>query len=250
MVRNILDCTMDHTYSGLPDLVAIKFRSKKDTTTVVTNTEDNSLIINGTFKTPMTKTPCTFGCMRLDVLQSCLKFDLFSDEKNGKLEFQYKNDIPYSLIFKSDYGHSAEYRLTPESKIEEVVQFDHIDFDDWSIVTDVHDMLYNHFKQVSVSFAKTDGKFYIKNGNDGYLYFVVGGYGADGMEFPVLECNSRWNSSFRWPIKNFNSVMRQCAGASRIEISLAEKMGLMKLEPFYDDGSKWQYYLMAAKSDE
>lgn len=249
--RETLDNILNHTYGSLKNLNAIKINAKEDEVLVSSYTEDKGIIVNGTISSGLTKKPAIFGCMRLDVLQSCLTFDLFKQEEDGDLSIKYQNDVPVSLVFDSAYGHSAEYRLTSESIIENHVDIDHIVDIPWDIDTEVHQILYEQFRKVSVSFAKSNNnRFSIKSGGDGYLYFVVGGGGSDSMEFPVLESKAKWNSSFKWSIENFNAIMRICSSYEKTKISITEKYGMIKLEPVTEDDYQWQYYIQATKSSD
>jgi len=242
---------MKHTYQSLRDIKAIKINSKEDETLISCHTDDRGVLVNGCINQPILKSPAIFGCMRLDVLSSCLSFDLFS-EPEGSLKLDYQSDIPSSLIFSSDYGHSAKYRLSNETIIESHVEIDHLSDIPWSVDTTIHKILYEQFKKVSSAFSKSDNnKFSIKDKGDGYLYFCVGGSGgSDMMEFPVLETNAKWESSFRWSIDNFNLVMKICSMYDTVNLSISEKYGLIKIEPEVDNNCSWQYYLQATRSNE
>jgi len=243
---------MRHTYQALRNINAVKINSKSNKTLISAHTDDRGILVNGTIDNSITKNPTIFGCMRLDVLSSCLSFDLFKENEDGGLEMEYSSDAPTSLIFNSEYGHSAKYRLSNEVIIESHVEIDHISDIEWDISTPIHMVLYEQFRKVSSAFSKSDNsKFSIKDKGDGYLYFCVGvETGSDNMEFPVLECNGKWDSSYRWSIDNFNLVMKICSFYDEVILSISEKYGLIKVEPKTNDDYSWQYYLQASRSND
>lgn len=246
MLKDTLNTVLSQTYRGVSNINAIKLNCDNKKTKIVTVTEDHSLIVNGQIGVGLVDKPVTIGCMRLNILQSCLNFELFDESTR----FKYKEDIPYSIEFLSEYGHSAEYRLTLANKINELIEFDFLDEIAWDISSPIDSELYLPFRQVSSAFAKNENRFYVKNKDDGFLYFVVGGYGMDSMEFPVLKANGKWASSFKWSIDNFNSVMNICSTAESINVNINEATGLMNISPQYKNGDTWEYYLMAKVSNE
>ena len=115
---------IEHTHAlGVIDLV--KIIGTEEETQLASYAEDKSVVVTGTFKTPISDFVGTFGMPNLSKLKTILSFDDYDDKAKICVERQERDgeQVPAFIHFETAIGDFVnDYRLTTKAMIEDKVK--------------------------------------------------------------------------------------------------------------------------------
>jgi hypothetical protein len=120
MKDNLQDLIQYTNGLGVIELVKISGTDKQ--TSIAALAEDKSVVVEGTFKTPIADFIGTFGMPNLGKLKTILGFDDY--DENAKINVtRNKDDVPSAVHFETKNGDFVnDYRLMSKAIVEEKVK--------------------------------------------------------------------------------------------------------------------------------
>lgn len=123
-MKDNLQDLIQHTY-GLGCVDLIKVTGTDSETQINAIAEDKSVVVSGTFKTPLADFIGTFGMPNLAKLKTILSFDDYDDQAKIHVTKTNKDgvDVPATIHFETKTGDFVnDYRLMSKTIIEEKVK--------------------------------------------------------------------------------------------------------------------------------
>ena len=123
-MKDNLQDLIQHTY-GLGCVDLIKVTGTETETQIAAIAEDKSVVVSGTFKTPLADFIGTFGMPNLAKLKTILSFDDYDDQAKINVTKSNKDgvDVPTTIHFETKTGDFVnDYRLMSKTIIEEKVK--------------------------------------------------------------------------------------------------------------------------------
>lgn len=123
-MKDNLQDLIQHTY-GLGCVDLIKVTGTDTETQIAAIAEDKSVVVSGTFKTPLADFIGTFGMPNLAKLKTILSFDDYDDQAKINVTKSNKDgvDVPTTIHFETKTGDFVnDYRLMSKTIIEEKVK--------------------------------------------------------------------------------------------------------------------------------
>ena len=123
-MKDYLKDLIDHTY-GLGDIELIKVTGTATETTINAVAENKSVIVSGTFKTPIAEFIGVFGMPNLGKLKTIIGFDEYDDKAIINVASTQRDGVavPSTIHFETGSGDFVnDYRLMFKSVVEEKVK--------------------------------------------------------------------------------------------------------------------------------
>jgi len=123
-MKDYLKDLIDHTY-GLGVIELIKVSGTDKETTINAIAEDKSVIVSGTFKSPIIDFVGVFGMPNLSKLKTIIGFDEYDSEAKINVTTTQRDgvDVPATIHFETKNGDFInDYRLMNKTIVEEKVK--------------------------------------------------------------------------------------------------------------------------------
>jgi hypothetical protein len=123
-MKDYLKDLIDHTY-GLGVIELIKVSGTDTETTINAIAEDKSVIVSGTFKSPIIDFVGVFGMPNLSKLKTIIGFDEYDSEAKINVTTAQRDgvDVPATIHFETKNGDFInDYRLMNKTIVEEKVK--------------------------------------------------------------------------------------------------------------------------------
>lgn len=203
MKDNLLDL-IQHTH-GLGVVELVKVTGTQQETKIAALAEDKSVIVFGTFKTPITDCIGIFGMPNLSKLKTILSFTDYDDTSN--ITTTLKDGIPSAIHFETKSGDFVnDYRLMAKVIIEDKVKDVTFNGATWNVeFIPTTAGIQRLKKQASANSEELN--FTTKtDGTDLKIYF--GDPSTHSGNF-VFQSNITGNltKSWNWPVKVFLAIM-------------------------------------------
>jgi hypothetical protein len=196
---------IQHTY-GLGVVELVKIEGSDTETKVAAYAEDKSVIVTGTFKTPIDGFQGVFGMPNLSKLKTILSFDDYDDKAIINVT---RNDdgIPSAIHFETSTGDFVnDYRLMSKVVVEDKVKTVTFKGASWDVefeptVAGVMRLK----KQASANSEEINFKTKTDN-NDLKIYFGDPSTHSGNFVFQS-DVTGTLNKAWNWPVKVFLAIM-------------------------------------------
>ena len=240
-MKDNLQDLIQYTF-GLSNIDLIKVTGTDKQTLISAVAEDKTLIIEGTFHTPLADFIGVFGMPNLGKLKTILSFgDIY--DSNAKINVERNNeDAPTNIHFETKTGNFvSDYRLMAKSIVEEKVKNVTFRGATWDVTFEpsIEGITYLK-KQALVNNEETT--FVTKTeGTNLRVYF---GDASTHSGNAVFQSNIKGSlkRSWQWPVKVFLSIM-DLPGNKTVNIS---DSGVAEIT--VDSGLSTYRYLLPAQS--
>lgn len=232
---------IQHT-NGLGVVELVKVDGTATETKISALAEDKSVIVFGTFKTPISDFAGTFGMPNLSKLKTILSFDDYGE--NATINVNRENregvDVPAAIHFETNAGDFVnDYRLMAKSVVEDKVKAVTFKGATWDVTFEPTVAgIMRLKKQASANSEELNFKTKTENG-DLKIYFGDPSTHSGNFVFqPGVSGNL--TRPWQWPVKVFLAIM-DLPGDKTVRISDAGAA-----EITVDSGiATWQYLLPA-----
>lgn len=240
-MKDYLQDLIQHTY-GLGVVELVKIDGTETETTVSALSEDKTVIVTGTFKTPIADFIGTFGMPNLSKLKTILSFDDYDDTSTINVGRGTKEDpdAPARIHFETKTGDFVnDYRLMAKSIVEDKIKKVTFNGASWDVKFEPTVAGVMRLKK-QASVHSEDMNFKIKTDN-GNLVVYFGDVSSHSGNF-VLQAGVTGNltRSWNWPVKVFLAIM-DLPGDKTVSIS-DQGVALIVVE---NTISTYHYYLPA-----
>lgn len=242
MKDNLKDL-IDHTY-GLGVIELIKVTGTDTETTINAIAEDKSVIVSGTFKTPISEFAGVFGMPNLSKLKTIIGFDEY--DEHAKINVTTTNrdgvDVPTAIHFETKNGDFInDYRLMNKTIVEEKVRSVAFKGAAWGVEFEPTVAGIQRLKK-QASANSEEANFTTKTDNgDLKIYFGDPSTHSGNFVFQAGVSGSL-TKTWLWPVKQFISIMDQ-VGDKTVRISDAGAT-----EITVDSGIATYRYLLPAQA--
>jgi hypothetical protein len=232
---------IQHT-NGLGVVELVKVDGTATETKISALAEDKSVIVFGTFKTPISDFAGTFGMPNLSKLKTILRFDDYGADATINVNRENKDgvDVPSSIHFETNAGDFVnDYRLMGKNVVEDKVQAVTFKGATWDVEFEPSVAgIMRLKKQASANSEELNFKTKTENG-DLKIYFGDPSTHSGNFVFqPGVSGNL--TRPWQWPVKVFLAIM-DLPGDKTVRISDAGAA-----EITVDSGlAIWQYLLPA-----
>lgn len=232
---------IQHT-NGLGVVELVKVDGTATETKISALAEDKSVIVFGTFKTPISDFTGTFGMPNLSKLKTILSFDDYGADATINVNRENKDgvDVPASIHFETNAGDFVnDYRLMGKNVVEDKVQAVTFKGATWDVEFEPSVAgIMRLKKQASANSEELNFKTKTENG-DLKIYFGDPSTHSGNFVFqPGVSGNL--TRPWQWPVKVFLAIM-DLPGDKTVRISDAGAA-----EITVDSGlAIWQYLLPA-----
>jgi hypothetical protein len=204
-MKDNLQDLIQHTHGlGVIDLIRVNGTDKE--TQIIAVSEDKSVVVMGTTKTPMPDFIGTFGMPNLGKLKTILGFDDY-DEHAVINVTRNKDDVPTAVHFETKVGDFVnDYRLMSKSIIEEKVKDVKFKGAKWDVEFEPTVAGIQRFKKQASANSEED-KFTCKTDkNDLRIYFGEPSTHSGNFVFHP-GVSGALNRPWMWPVKVFQAIM-------------------------------------------
>lgn len=216
-MKDYLQDLIQYTHGlGVIDLLKVNGNDKQ--TTVSAISDDKSVIIEGTFKTPIAEFIGTFGMPNLVKLKTILSLKDIYDEKAEISVTRNKDDAPTNILFTSKTIRSGDnYRLMAKAIVDEKIKDFKFKGATWNVefeptvagITVLKQKAQIHNEEKNFT-AKTDK-------NDLMIYF--GDPSTHNGDFAFhTGISGTLSRPWQWPVKEFLAIM-DLPGTKTVRIS-------------------------------
>lgn len=242
MKDNLKDL-IDHTY-GLGCIELIKVTGTDQETQINAIAEDKTVIVSGTFKSPMADFIGTFGMPNLSKLKTIIGFDEYDATANVYVTRVNKDgvDTPEYIHFQTATGDFLnDYRLMGKNIVEEKVKQVSFKGAAWGVEFQPTVAGIQRLKK-QASANSEEENFTIKtDGSDLKIYFGDPSTHSGNFVFQA-GITGQLTKTYMWPVKQFISIM-DLVGDKTVRISDAGAT-----EVVVDSGTATYRYLIPAKT--
>jgi hypothetical protein len=207
MKDNLLDL-IQHT-QGLGVIELVKVEGSDTETKISAYSDDKTVIVTGTFKTPIDGFQGTFGMPNLSKLKTILSFDDYDDTSviNVTKENRDGADVPAAIHFETKVGDFVnDYRLMLKNVVEDKIKNVTFKGASWDVefeptVAGVMRLK----KQASANSEELNFKTKTDNG-DLKIYF--GDHSTHSGNFVFhSDVTGNLTKAWNWPVKVFLAIM-------------------------------------------
>ncbi len=242
MKDNLKDL-IEHTY-GLGNIDLIKVTGTDKETQINAIAEDKSVIVSGTFKSPISDFIGVFGMPNLGKLKTIIGFEEYDSEAKINVTKQTNNgvDVPSAIHFETKNGDFInDYRLMNKTIAEEKVKSVTFKGAAWGVEFEptVAGIL-RLKKQASANSEEQNFTIKTENG-DLKIYFGDPSTHSGNFVFHTGVTGSL-SKTWMWPVKQFQAIM-DLVGDKTVRISDAGAA-----EVTVDSGTATYRYLLPAQA--
>lgn len=232
---------IQHT-SGLGVIELVKVNGTANETKVAAVADDRTVVVYGTFKTPIAGFDGTFGLPNLSKLKTILSFDDYGEDSSINITREIKDgeDVPASIHFETaNKDFVNDYRLMGKKAVEDRVPVVTFKGANWNVEFEPTVAgIMRLKKQASANSEELNFRTKTENG-DLKIYFGDPGTHSGNFVFHqgVTGALSR---PWQWPVKVFLAIM-DLPGDKVVRIA---DDGVVEIT--FDSGlATWQYMLPA-----
>lgn len=232
---------IQHT-NGLGVVELVKVNGTQNETKISAVADDRTVIVNGTFKTPISEFEGVFGMPNLSKLKTILSFDDYDDKAIIKLNRENKDgeDVPAAIHFETAANDFVnDYRLMAKNTVEDRVRAVTFKGATWNVEFEPTVAgIMRLKKQAQANSEETNFKTKTENG-DLKVYFGDPSTHSGNFVFHAGVAGSLARP-WQWPVKVFLSIM-DLPGDKIVRIA---DEGVVEIT--VDSGlATWQYLLPA-----
>lgn len=218
-MKDYLKDLIDHTH-GLGNIDLIKVTGTDKETTINAIAEDKSVIVSGTFKTPLAEFAGVFGMPNLSKLKTIIGFDEYDAAAKINVVLSQRDgvDVPSTIHFETKTGDFVnDYRLMNKSIVEEKVKSVLFKGTTWGVEFEPTIAGIQRLKkQASANSEEQNFTTKVENG-DLKIYFGDPSTHSGNFVFHAGVTgvlSKQWN----WPVKQFLGIM-DLVGDKTVRIS-------------------------------
>jgi hypothetical protein len=218
MKDNLLDL-IQHTHGlGVIDLAKVV---GTDTETQITAiAEDKSVVVTGTFNTPLADFIGTFGMPNLSKLKTIVSFDDYDERATINVTRSNKNgeDIPSAIHFETKTGDFVnDYRLMSKSIVEDKVRNFTFKGASWNV--EFEPAVANIQRLKRQASANSEEQNFTTKTDNGDLRIYFGDPSTHSGNFVFHQgVSGTLSKAWNWPVKVFMSIM-DLPGSKTVRIS-------------------------------
>ena len=240
MKDNLLDL-IQHT-NGLGVVELVKINGTQDETKVSAVADDRTVIVYGTFKTPLPEFEGTFGMPNLCKLKTILSFDDYGEDATIKLNRETRDgvDVPSAIHFETKVGDFVnDYRLMAKNTVEDRVPVVTFKGANWNVEFEPTVAgIMRLKKQASANSEELNFKTKTENGDLKVYFGDPSTHSGNFVFHPGVSGNL--SRPWQWPVKVFLAIM-DLPGDKTVRIA---DEGVVEIT--VDSGlATWQYMLPA-----
>lgn len=232
---------------GLGFIEMMKIESDSTETKIAAITDDKSVVISGTLKSPLTELDGTVGFSRMAVLNGYLKYPKFTEDGSSiTIETTQRDgaDIPAEIRFASDDGHESSYRFMHKDVVEEQVKVPSFNGATWDVVITANDSIMKDLSYFNSVLGAFEPRFLAKTDSNGDLNFYIGSGPTDRATVPIAKgVNGTLTGNLTWPLVETLAILKLAGKAEDCTLSFNAR-GMLKIEMETVAGT-YEYYLTA-----
>ena len=242
-MKDYLKDLIDHTY-GLGCIELIKITGTATETQINAIAEDKSVIVSGSFKTPISDFIGTFGMPNLSKLKTIVGFEEYDEESKINVVTTNVNgvDIPSTIHFETkDKSFVNDYRLMSQTIVEEKIKSVLFKGATWNV--EFQPAVAGIMRLKKQASANSEEKHFTTktDGSDLKIYFGDPSTHSGNFVFQP-SVTGTLSKSWMWPVKEFISIM-DLVGDKTVRISDAGAT-----EITVDSGIATYRYLLPAQA--
>lgn len=207
MKDNLLDL-IEHTY-GLGVIELIKVVGTDKETQISAVAEDKTVIVNGTFKTPVPDFAGTFGMPNLGKLKTILGFDDYDDNAKISVTTSDRNGetVPSTIHFETKVGDFVnDYRLMAKSIIDEKVKNVTFKGANWNV--EFEPTIAGIMRLKKQAQANSEEQHFTTKTDKGDLKIYFGDHSTHSGNFVFHpQVSGTLSRAWMWPVKVFLAIM-------------------------------------------
>jgi len=242
-MKDYLKDLIDHTY-GLGVIELIKVSGTDTETTINAIAEDKSVIVSGTFKSPIADFVGIFGMPNLSKLKTIIGFDEYDEHAKINVTTTQRDgvDVPATIHFETKNGDFInDYRLMNKTIVEEKVKSVMFKGVAWGVEFEPSTAgILRLKKQAS---ANSEEQNFTTKTDNGDLKIYFGDPSTHSGNFVFQPgITGTLTKTWMWPVKQFISIM-DLVGDKTVRISDAGAA-----EVTVDSGIATYRYLLPAQA--
>jgi hypothetical protein len=242
-MKDYLKDLIDHTY-GLGVIELIKVSGTDTETTINAIAEDKSVIVSGTFKSPIADFVGIFGMPNLSKLKTIIGFDEYDEHAKINVTTAQRDgvDVPATIHFETKNGDFInDYRLMNKTIVEEKVKSVMFKGAAWGVEFEPSTAgILRLKKQAS---ANSEEQNFTTKTDNGDLKIYFGDPSTHSGNFVFQPgITGTLTKTWMWPVKQFISIM-DLVGDKTVRISDAGAA-----EVTVDSGIATYRYLLPAQA--
>jgi hypothetical protein len=242
-MKDYLKDLIDHTY-GLGVIELIKVSGTDTETTINAIAEDKSVIVSGTFKSPIADFVGIFGMPNLSKLKTIIGFDEYDEHAKINVTTVQRDgvDVPATIHFETKNGDFInDYRLMNKTIVEEKVKSVMFKGAAWGVEFEPSTAgILRLKKQAS---ANSEEQNFTTKTDNGDLKIYFGDPSTHSGNFVFQPgITGTLTKTWMWPVKQFISIM-DLVGDKTVRISDAGAA-----EVTVDSGIATYRYLLPAQA--
>jgi hypothetical protein len=207
-MKDYLKDLIDHTY-GLGCIELIKVTGTDTETQINAMSEDRSVIVSGTFATPIAEFVGVFGMPNLSKLKTIISFDEYSTDAQINMVTTKINDVevPSTIHFETkDKSFVNDYRLMSQTIVEEKVRAVSFKGATWNVEFEPSISGIQRLKKQAT--ANSEERYFTTktDGTDLKIYFGDPSTHSGNFVFQA-NISGTLSKSWMWPVKEFTNIM-------------------------------------------
>lgn len=218
-MKDYLKDLIDHTY-GLGDIELIKVTGTATETTINAVAENKSVIISGTFKTPIAEFIGTFGMPNLGKLKTIIGFDEYDAKAIINVTSTQRDGVavPSTIHFETGSGDFVnDYRLMFKSVVEEKVKSVAFKGANWNV--EFEPTVAGILRLKKQAQANSEENNFIAKTENGDLKIYFGDPSTHSGNFVFhASVAGTLSKQWLWPVKQFMGIM-DLVGDKTVRIS-------------------------------
>ena len=242
-MKDHLKDLIDHTY-GLGNIDLIKITGTDKETLINAIADDKSVVISGSFKTPIADFIGVFGMPNLSKLKTIIGFDEYDNEAKINVNRTQRDgvDVPSTIHFETKNGDFLnDYRLMTKAIVEEKVKSVLFKDPAWNVEFEPTVAGILRLKKQASANSEQENFTTKTDGTDLRIYFGDPSTHSGNFVFHS-GIQGSLSRSWMWPVKQFQAIM-DLVGDKKVRISDAGAT-----EITVDSGMATYRYLLPAQA--
>jgi hypothetical protein len=199
---------IQHTY-GLGVIELVKVEGTDTETKISAYAEDKTVIVTGTFKTPIDGFQGVFGMPNLSKLKTILSFDDYDD--NAKITVNKKDEngvqVPTTIHFETQVGDFVnDYRLMSRAIVDDKVKTVTFKGATWDV--EFEPTVAGIMRLKKQASANSEELNFVTKTDNGDLKIYFGDHSTHSGNFVFQPgVGGTLNKAWNWPVKVFLAIM-------------------------------------------
>lgn len=207
-MKDYIKDLIDHTH-GLGCIELIKITGSDTETHINAVAEDKSVIVSGTFKTPISDFKGVFGMPNLNKLKTIISFDEYDESSKINVVTAQRDgvDFPSTIHFETKSGDFVnDYRLMGKTIVEEKVKSVTFKGTTWNV--EFEPTIAGIMRLKKQSSANSEELHFTTKTENGDLKIYFGDPSTHSGNFVFQPgVAGTLGKSWMWPVKVFTSIM-------------------------------------------